>query len=63
MKGRQVSGTDARDPAARPAGSAGLAQVTDGPAETRTHSRRSVTARRRQATPPAAAEARQAASR
>ena len=36
MKGRQVSGTDARDQAARPAGSAGPAQVTDGPAETRT---------------------------
>jgi hypothetical protein len=35
MKGRQVSGTDARDQAARPAGSAGPAQVTDGPAETR----------------------------
>src|SRR6516164_11733094 len=35
MKGRQVSGTDARDQAAGPAGSAGPAQVTDGPAETR----------------------------
>src|SRR5215472_11752172 len=36
MKRRQVSGTDARDQAARPAGPAGPAQVTDGPAETRT---------------------------
>ena len=36
MKGRQVSGTDARDQAGRSAGSAGPGQVTDGPAETRT---------------------------
>ena len=36
MKGKQVSGTDARDQAARPAGSAGPAQVTDGTAETLT---------------------------
>src|SRR5215467_4694816 len=36
MKGKQVSGTDARDQAARPAGSAGPAQVTDAPAETLT---------------------------
>src|SRR5215470_3864020 len=36
MKGRQVSGTDARGQAARPAGPGGPAQVTDAPAETRT---------------------------
>ena len=36
MKGRQVSGTNAGDQGAGPAGSAAPAQITNGPAETRT---------------------------